>query len=197
MASETTTVGDMQQSIREVVRTYYGAFLAQGILMTLLGVAAVVWPQVSSLAVDVYVGWVLLLSGIIGLAMMFLAPNAAGFLWSLLTGALALFAGVLLLWHPVQGVVSLTMVLIAFFVVEGLFQIAVAFAYRSALPESWAWMLLSGIADLILAGLIIAGWPSSAAWALGLIVGINLITSGVALAIAAVASRRAIQEITG
>jgi uncharacterized membrane protein HdeD (DUF308 family) len=58
-------------------------------------------------------------------------------------------------------------------------------------------MLLSGIADLILAGLIIAGWPSSAAWALGLIVGINLITSGVALAIAAVASRRAIQEITG
>jgi uncharacterized membrane protein HdeD (DUF308 family) len=197
MASETTTVGDMQQSIREVVRTYSGAFLAQGILMTLLGVAAVVWPQVSSLAVDVYVGWVLLLSGIIGLAMMFLAPNAAGFLWSLLTGALALFAGVLLLWHPVQGVVSLTMVLIAFFVVEGLFQIAVAFAYRSALPESWAWMLLSGIADLILAGLIIAGWPSSAAWALGLIVGINLITSGVALAIAAVASRRAIQEITG
>jgi uncharacterized membrane protein HdeD (DUF308 family) len=196
MASE-ATIGDMRQSIREVVRTYSGAFLAQGILMTLLGVAAVIWPQISSLAVDVYVGWILLLSGIIGLAMMFLAPNAAGFLWSLLTGALALFAGVLLLWHPVQGVVSLTMVLVAFFVVEGLFQIAVAFAYRSALPESWVWMLLSGIADLILAGLIIAGWPSSAGWALGLIVGVNLITSGLALAMAAVAGRRAIQEITG
>jgi uncharacterized membrane protein HdeD (DUF308 family) len=187
----------MQQSIREVVRTYSGAFLVQGILMTVLGVAAVVWPQVSSLAVDVYVGWILLLSGVVGLAMMFFAPNAAGFLWSLLTGALALFAGVLLLWHPVQGVVSLTLVLIAFFLVEGLFQIAAAFAYRSALPESWGWMLLSGVADLILAGLIIAGWPSSAAWALGLIVGVNLITSGLALAMAAVASRRVLQEMTG
>jgi len=196
MATE-TTVGDMQQSIREVVRTYSGAFLVQGILMTVLGVAAVVWPQVSSLAVDVYVGWILLLSGVVGLAMMFFAPNAAGFLWSLLTGALALFAGVLLLWHPVQGVVSLTLVLIAFFLVEGLFQIAAAFAYRSALPESWGWMLLSGVADLILAGLIIAGWPSSAAWALGLIVGVNLITSGLALAMAAVASRRVLQEMTG
>jgi uncharacterized membrane protein HdeD (DUF308 family) len=192
MSSPETSFNDMQQGIRDVVRVHSGLFLAQGIIMTLLGVAAVIWPQISSLAVDVYVGWIFLFSGAVGLVMMFFAPNVAGFLWSLLTGALALFAGVLLLWHPVEGVVSLTLVLVAFFVVEGLFQIAAAFGYRSAFPESWGWMLVSGIADLVLAGLIVAGWPSSAGWALGLIVGVNLITSGVAIIVVASAVRGAI-----
>jgi uncharacterized membrane protein HdeD (DUF308 family) len=160
--------------------------------MTVLGIVAAIWPQISSVAVDLYVGWLLLLSGVVGLVMMFFAPNAAGFFWSLLTGALALFAGVLLLWHPVEGTVSLTLVLVAFFIAEGVFQITAAFGYRAAFPESWGWMLFSGIADLILALLIIAGWPSSVSWALGLIVGVNLITSGVATIIVAYAARRAL-----
>ena len=190
--SSSGTVDTMQQSIRDVVRVHSGLFLAQGIIMTLLGVAAVIWPQISSLAVDVYVGWILLFSGVVGLAMMFFAPNAAGFFWSLLTGALALFAGMLLVWHPVEGVVSLTLVLVAFFIAEGVFQIAAAVAHRSAFPEFWRWMLVSGVADLILAFLIIAGWPASASWALGLIVGVNLITSGVPIIVVASAARRAI-----
>lgn len=105
--------------------------------MVLLGIAAVIWPQVSSLAVGAYVGWLFLLRGVVGLAMIFFAPSTTGFLWSLLTGALALFTGVLLLWHPVEGVVSLTLVLVAFFFAEGVSQIAAAFVYRSAFPESW------------------------------------------------------------
>ena len=192
MSSLGTSFNDMQQGIRDVVRVHSGLFMAQGIIMTLLGIAAVVWPQLSSLAVDVYVGWIFLFSGFVGLAMMFFAPNVAGFLWSLLTGGLTLFAGVLLLWHPIAGVVTLTLVLIAFFVVEGLFQIAAAVGSRSAFPESWVWMLVSGIADLALAGLIVAGWPSSAGWALGLIVGVNLISSGVAIIVVASAVRGAI-----
>jgi uncharacterized membrane protein HdeD (DUF308 family) len=175
----------MQQSVRDAVRQNSGLFLAQGIIMTLLGIVAVIWPQISTLAVEAYFGWVFLFSGVVGLVMMFSAPSAAAFLWSLLTGALALFAGVLLLWHPVEGVVSLTLVLIAFFIAEGVFQIAAAVGYRSAFPETWGWMLASGVADLLLAGLLIAGWPASAVWALGLIVGVNLITSGVAIALVA------------
>ena len=93
---------------------------------------------------------------------MFFAPNVSGFLWSLLTGALSLFAGVLLLWHPVEGVVSLTLLLIAFFIAEGVFQMTAAFGYRHIFPESWVWTLLSGLADLILALLPISGWPGSA-----------------------------------
>src|SRR5271166_6594687 len=102
MSSRETSFSDVQHGIREVVRIHSGLFLAQGIIMTLLGVAAVIWPQISSLAVDVYVGWTFLLSGVVAFGMIFFAPNVAGFVWSLLTGALALFAGVLLLWHPVH-----------------------------------------------------------------------------------------------
>jgi uncharacterized membrane protein HdeD (DUF308 family) len=195
MTSSQMAIDDLQQTIRDTVRVHSGLFLAQGIIMTLLGIAAVIWPQISSVAVDVYVGWMFLLSGMLGLAMMFFAPNVAGFLWSLLTGALALFVGVLLLWHPIEGTASLTLVLVSFFIVEGLFQIAAAVAYRSALPESWGWMLFSGIADLVLAGLIISGWPGSASWALGLIVGVNLISSGVALTMVAIAARKVIAAI--
>jgi uncharacterized membrane protein HdeD (DUF308 family) len=152
-------------------------------------VLAVVWPQISTIAVDVYIGWLFLLSGIVGLASMFLAQNVQAFLWSLLTAALSLFVGVILLWHPTEGAVSLTLVLIAFFIVEGVFQIVASLSYREVFPDSWGWMLASGIADLILAALIIEGWPSTATWALGLIVGVNLITSGAAIIMVALAGR--------
>ena len=185
----TTTVDDPHNSIRDTVRLHSGLFVAQGIIMTLLGIAAVVWPHISSVAVDFYVGWLFVFSGIMALGMMFFAPGASGFFWSLFTGALALFAGVLLLWHPVQGVATLTLVLVAFFIAEGVFQTAGAFAARSIFPESWGWMLISGVIDLVLAGLIIAGWPGSAAWALGIIVGVNLISSGVAITMVATTVR--------
>lgn len=181
----TTAIDDLHKTIRDTVRLHSGLFLAQGIIMILLGIAAVVWPLVSSLAVSLYIGWLFVFSGIMALGMMFMAPRMSGFFWSLLTGALSLFAGVLLLWHPVQGVVTLTLVLAAFFVAEGVFQIAAAFAGKGAFPESWGWMLFSGVVDLILAGLIVAGWPGSAAWALGVVVGVNLISSGVAITVVA------------
>ncbi len=159
---------DLRQSIRDTVRHHSGLFLAQGIITTLLGIAAVVWPQISTVAVELYVGWILMFSGIMGLIVMFFAPNVSAFLWTLLTAALSLFAGVMLLWHPVEGVVSLTLLLVAFFIAEGVFQIAAALGYRDVFPESWGWMLFSGLIDLGLAALLIAGWPSSAAWALPL-----------------------------
>ncbi len=189
MVASTDKVDDLHRTIRDTVRIHSGLFLAQGIIMTLLGIAAVIWPLFSSLAVDVYVGWLFVLSGIVTLVLMFAVPRMSGFLWSLLTGALALFAGVLLLWHPVQGIVTLTLVLVAFFIAEGVFQIAGALAARSAFPESWGWMLLSGLVDLVLAWLIVAGWPGSAGWALGVVVGVNLITSGVAITMAAATVR--------
>ena len=184
-----TTMDDVQRSVRDVVRANSGLFVAQGVILTVLGIAAVIWPQISSLAVDVYVGWLFLFSGIAGLVMMFFAPSVGGFLWTLLTSALALFAGALLLWHPVEGAVSLTLVLVAFFIAEGVFQIAAAFSYRYAFPDSWAWMLMSGVVDLLLAGIIIAGWPGSASWALGIVVGANLISSGAATIMLALATR--------
>jgi uncharacterized membrane protein HdeD (DUF308 family) len=103
--------------------------------------------------------------------------------------------GVLLIWKPAEGAESLTIVLTAFFIAEGVFQIAGSFAYRDAMPGSWGWMLASGISDLILAGLLIMYWPVSAAWALGLLVGVNLITSGVAIVVTAIEARNLAQTL--
>jgi uncharacterized membrane protein HdeD (DUF308 family) len=194
MSSTYPKPSDVQRALNETMRTYWVLFLVQGVIMMILGVLAVIWPQISTVAVDIYVGWMFLLSGLVGLVTMFLAPSIPAFLWSLLTAALTLIVGVLLLWHPVDGAVSLTLVLLAFFIVEGIFQIAAAIRYRDAFPDSWGWMVMSGIADLVLAGLIISGWPGTASWALGLIVGVNLITSGLAIAMAALAGRSLVKS---
>jgi uncharacterized membrane protein HdeD (DUF308 family) len=95
---------------------------------------------------------------------------------------------VLLLW-PLTGTVSLTLVLIAFFVVEGIASIMYAIEHRNQLTGRWAWMLISGIIDLILAGIIFAGLPGTAVWALGLLVGINMVFGGAALIGIAAAAR--------
>ena len=193
MSSSEPTISDIQGSVRDAVRLHWHLFLAQGVIMTVLGVLAVIWPQISTVAVDVYVGWLFLVSGAVGLVTIFFTPTVSAFLWSLLTAALALFVGILLLWHPVEGAVSLTLVLIGFFIVEGIFQIAISVGYREVFPELWGWMLASGVADLVLAALIIAGWPGSAAWALGLIVGVNLISSGIAITMVAVTGRHVVR----
>ena len=195
MASANPTLSDMQAAVKDTVRLHWQLFLAQGVIMLILGVLAVIWPQISTIAVDVYVGWLFLLSGIVGLASMFLAQNVQAFLWMLLTAALSLFVGIVLLWHPVEGAASLTLVLIAFFIVEGVFQIVASLSYRDIFPSQWGWMLASGIVDLILAALIIKGWPSTATWALGLIVGINLITSGAAITMVALAGKALVQTV--
>ena len=195
MSSSNLSISDMQHAVRDTVRHHWQLFLTQGVIMTILGVLAVIWPQISTVAVDVYVGWLFLLSGVVGLATMFLAQDVQAFLWLLLTAALSLFVGIVLLWHPVEGAVSLTLVLIAFFIVEGIFQIAASVSYRDVFPDSWGWLLASGIADLILAALIIMGWPSTAGWALGLIVGVNLVTSGAAIIMVALAGRSVVKAI--
>ena len=184
-----------ERAITETVRTHWLLFLVQGIIMMVLGALAVIWPQISTLAVDLYVGWMFLISGLFGLVTMFVASSVAGFLWSLLTAALSLFVGVLLLWHPVEGAVSLTLVLISFFIAEGVFQIAAAIRHREAFPDSWGWLLMSGLADLVLAAMLIWGWPSTAIWALGLIAGLNLITSGLAIVMVAAAARNMVRVV--
>ena len=194
MSYSNNPISDTQRSINETLRSHWVLFVTQGVIMMILGVLAIIWPQVSTLAVDIYVGWIFLLSGLVGLVIMFLAPDVPAFLWSLLTAALSLFVGVLLLWHPVEGAASLTLVLVAFFIVEGIFQIAAAIRYRNMLPDTWGWVLMSGIVDLALAALIISGWPGSADWVLGLIVGINLITSGLAITMMAMAGRSIVRS---
>ena len=157
--------------------------------MVLLGIAAIVLPPIATIAFTIIIGWIFLVSGILGLITTFWARQAPGFWWALISAIIAIAAGIVLLLWPISGAVSLTLVLIAFFVVEGIASILYAIEHRNQLTGRWGWMLFSGIVDLILAAIIFSGLPGTAVWALGLLVGINMVFGGVALIGMAMAAR--------
>ena len=105
--------------------------------------------------------------------------------------------GAALIWKPEEGVISLTAVLTAFFVVEGVFQAAAALTYREVIPHSWGWLFVSGIADLALAAIIISGWPGTVGWTLGLLAGVSLLTSGWAIVMVALSLRSLAESVKG
>jgi uncharacterized membrane protein HdeD (DUF308 family) len=187
---------ETQRAISETLRAHWRLFLFQGAIMIVLGVLAVATPVLATIAVDIYFGWLFLISGVIGLVVMFSARGVPGFLWMFVTALLSIVVGGLLLWKPIEGVLSLTIVLTAFFIVEGIFQATAALIYRDGMPGSWGWLLVSGLADLALAGIIIMGWPGTAVWILGLFVGVNLLTSGWAVVMVALGAREADQPAT-
>jgi uncharacterized membrane protein HdeD (DUF308 family) len=171
-----------RQHLVTSLREHWRFYLIEGIILVLLGGAAIVVPQVATLSVAIIIGWILLFSGAVGLVSTFQMRPAPGFWWSLLSALIGIVAGIVLLVSPVVGAVSLTFVLITFFVVEGIASIMFALEHRQELPNGWLAMLVSGVVDLILAIVIFLGLPGSAAWAIGLLVGINMIFGGVALA---------------
>jgi len=181
-----------------VVRALAGAigrhwvlFLSEGIALVILGLLAIMAPAIAAVAATVFFGWILLISGVVGLLATLRARQVAGFGWSLLSALVAIVAGGLLLGWPVQGTLSLTAVLIAFLLVEGTVTILYALEHRGALSGRWGWMLASGIIDVGLGMLLVAGLPGTALWALGLLVGINLIFGGWALIFMALHARSA------
>ncbi|HXW27074.1 MAG TPA: HdeD family acid-resistance protein [Xanthobacteraceae bacterium] len=189
MSSTAPNPQDLAAALSKTLHEHWGLFLAEGIILLLLGVIAIIVPPIASLAVTILVGWLFLISGIAGLVMTFWARHAPGFWWSLLSAVIAIVAGGLLLWSPLTGVLSLTLVLIAFFLVDGVLSIILSIEHRRQLAGRWGWILVSGIVDLVIAGIIWAGLPGTAAWAIGLLVGIDLVFAGTALIMVALAAR--------
>jgi len=182
---------DMRRAVVSAIREHWVLFLIEGIVLMLLGAAAIILPVIATLAFTLLIGWLFLLSGAVGLVTTFWMRNAPGFWWSLLSAVVGIAAGIVLIRWPISGTVSLTLVLIAFFIVEGIATLMFAFEHRARLSGRWGWMLASGIVDLILAGIIFAGLPESATWALGLLVGINMLFGGSAMIAMALAARSA------
>jgi uncharacterized membrane protein HdeD (DUF308 family) len=184
-----STPAQIRSAFKESVRHHWVMFLIEGIALVVLGILAILAPQLASLAATVFFGWILLLSGAIGLIATLRARRAPGFVWSLISALLGIAAGVILLGWPVQGVFSLTAVLIAFLLIEGVVSILFALEHRRGLSGRWGWMLASGLLDIVLAAVLLAGLPGTALWALGLLIGINMIFGGWALIGMALASR--------
>src|SRR5882762_7739730 len=183
-------ISKLQSEMSAAVRAHWKAFLIEGILLVILGLAIIVSPPLASLAVTIFLGWMFLISGIAGLALTFWARQMPGFWWSLISAVLAVAAGFILLAQPVQGTLTLTIVVGAYFLAEGVATIMYALEHRRELSERWSWLLVAGIMDLLIAAVIIAGLPGSALWAVGLLVGINLLFGGATLIGMALAARQ-------
>jgi uncharacterized membrane protein HdeD (DUF308 family) len=183
------TESDIARSVANAIHAHWGLFLFEGVVLMILGAAAIIVPGIATLAFTLVIGWVFLVSGGVGLVTTFWMRNVPGFWWALISAGISIAAGIVLIRWPINGTVSLTLVLIAFFVVEGIATIMYALNHRAQLSNRWGWMLMSGIVDLILAGIIFAGLPESATWALGLLVGINMLFGGTAMIGMALAAR--------
>ena len=182
-------ITELKLRMRDAVREHWKAFLFEGILLSILGLAAMIVPPLASLAVTIFLGWMFLISGIGGLIVTFWARQLPGFWWSLISALLAIAAGVILLAQPVQGTLTLTIVVGVYFLAEGVATIMYALEHRRELSGRWSWLLVAGLMDILIAFLIISGLPGSAEWAIGLLVGINLLFGGATLIGMALAAR--------
>ena len=178
------------QALATSMHDHWGLFLVEGIILLVLGLLALLIPPLATLGVTILFGWLFLISGVMGLVATFWARQAPGFWWSLVSAALGIAAGLVLLTSPVSGALSLTLILIVFFVIEGVATVMYALEHRQQLSGRWAWMLMSGVIDLVLAAMVFAGLPGSAAWAVGLLVGINMMFGGTALIAMALHARK-------
>jgi len=188
MTTANTGVAYIRHEVLEAIRSHWMLFLVQGLVMAVLGLMAAAEPMFASFAVEIFAGWLFVIAGIVGLASAFTAQRMPGYWWSVLTAALAIIFGAYLLWQPLAGVLSITLVVAAFFAAQGVTQIITAVQHRGVLG-SWFWMVVGGVVNLVLAAIIVTGWPGSATWTLGLLFGINMFMWGVSLVMTAIGCR--------
>jgi uncharacterized membrane protein HdeD (DUF308 family) len=191
MSTNQPDIQGFQRAVETSLREHWKVFLIEGVILVILGALAILIPPLATLSVTIFLGWLFLISGVVGLVTTFQAREAPGFWWSLLSAAIGILAGIALIGWPLSGAVSLTLVAIVFFAVEGFATIMYALEHKRELSGRWGWMLVSGIVDLFLAAVIFAGLPGTAAWAIGLLVGINMMFGGVALIMMALHAREA------
>ena len=180
-------------TVTRSIHDYWMLFLFEGVALVALGLLAIVIPSIASSAATLFLGWLFLVSGGIGLATTFWARHLPGFWWSLVSALLGILVGAVLIAHrskdlygglmgwPLETVGPLRLVLVLFFLIEGGASIMFAFEHRRQFSGRWAWMLASGVIDIGLASIIIFDLPGTSAWTMGLLIGINMIVGGVSL----------------
>lgn len=172
----------------DTIRISWKFLLFEGILFTLFGCLAIALPQLATIGIELVIGWLFLIAGLFQLIRTFRSRGASSFWWSLLSSLLSIAVGVILLARPMEGILTLTLILAVFFIIEGITEIGMATKIKPL--GGWAWLLFSGILALGMAVLIWVGWPGTAAWVIGLLVGINMLFFGFSMMGLAFALRR-------
>ncbi|UBF23672.1 HdeD family acid-resistance protein [Kovacikia minuta CCNUW1] len=164
--------------------------IAIGAVLILLGIAAIAFPVFSTYAAEIWISWIILFAGISKIVYAFQTRNEDGFIWKLLLGILYTATGFFLLFYPLEGILTLTLALGIFLLVEGVFEIILAWQTRP--QRGWGISLANGITTLLLGGLIWFEWPINGPFAIGLLVGISLIFTGFARLSLSLATRSAL-----
>ncbi len=176
--------------IAALVHAHWRRFLIQGVIMILLGTLAVALPVLTTFSITLLVGWLILIGGFWRAIALVRSARMPGFGWSMAMAIVAIVIGAMFLMMPLSGMFTLTMLLITIFVLEAMAKIFFALDLRKH-SHRWSWVFATGILDFFLATLIFIGWPSSAAWVIGLLVGVNMIFFGVSLVMISLAAHHA------
>ncbi len=183
-----------QGSPSDIVRQASTWSIVWGVLLIVIGMLAVGSPFVAAVAVNIVLAWLIVVAGLVHVVLAFHAHGAGSVVWKLLVGVVYVFFGVYLIMHPVLAVASLTLVLASLFLIEGILDIALFFRMRPLRGSGW--VLTDGIVTLLLGLLIYLQWPSSSVWAIGTLVGVSMIISGVARVMLSLAVRKTSDTIS-
>ncbi len=169
-------IREVQQNILNYLQKHWKLFAAEGVFFIILGSTAIIIPQVFSIGIALFLGWLLLIAATFQIFRALRMIKMPGFSLWLFIGLLQAVVGYFLVADPLAGVMTLTMLLTLFFAIEGSAKVFLAFMMRPL--ARWGWVLFSGFTSLLLAIIVWAGWPGTASWVLGLMLGINMIFLG-------------------
>lgn len=172
-----------RNAVRDTVRRYWIWYLLQGAVLIAAGVLAIVYPAISSVAVISLLGWLLIISGLAQAVSLIGASKVPHFWLQLISVALAVLIGLLFLRDSGQGLVTITLLLIVFFMIEGIAKLVFALTIRPF--PNWHWVLASGLLGIVLSLILWWSLPQVAVWLIGVLLGIKLVSVGFSMALLA------------
>jgi len=173
--------------LKQAVAEKSSWFIALGIALIILGTISIAFPLFMTIAAKIFLGWMILIGGIASVVHAFYARDWGGFFWSLLIGILYVIVGGWLAFFPLAGLIGLTVLIAVMFIGEGLVKAFIGFGLEK--EDGRLWVIISGIAAIIVGIMLFSGMPSSAMWAIGTLVGINFLFSGWAFIMIATAAK--------
>ncbi|QLG26487.1 HdeD family acid-resistance protein [Halorarum halophilum] len=180
------------QSVESIpgLETSWRSLEVGGAIIAVLGLLAILFPFVTGISVSILLGALLVVGGLVHIAHAFRARGWAGFFSQVLLAIVYAFAGVSLLANPVLGLVTLTILLVVYLFLSGIAEVVMGVGFRG--NDGWVWVVASGVVSIALAALLWAGFFNVVAWALGFILGVHLLTTGISMIVVA---RRVRQEL--
>ena len=177
----------------KIIRKASGWFIGMAVVFILLGILAIIEPGLAGLAVTILVGWLLIFGGMAHLVAAFSGGGTGRVIWQVLIGMLYIVVGFYFLTHPLLGLGTLTLLLGVIILTEGVFEVIVYFRTRG--EGGSGWLLVNAMITLLLGGLIWFHWPSSSVWAIGTLVGVNLLMTGISRLMFGLAARKLVNRV--